>query len=83
MQHTNHIFLTEPHDGGFREGGCAGRAHGLTGQAFFAKEVAGAQNGDDRGFALTGDGGELDLAFLDVKDGVPASPWEKIPRFLG
>ena len=47
VKHTNHAGLLEPHDGGLRHGGCACHAHRLTGQASFAKEIAGPQNGDD------------------------------------
>ena len=50
--------------------GGAGHAQRLAGQASLAKEVAGAQNGNHRFLALLGDDRELDLAFLDIEDGV-------------
>jgi hypothetical protein len=39
-------------------------------QTTFAKEVAFAQNGDYRFFSVVGHNSKLDLAFLDIKNGV-------------
>ena len=53
-----------------RHGGGAGHAHRLAGQASLAEEVAGAQKGDHCFLALFGDYRELDLAFLDIEEGI-------------
>ena len=42
----------------------------MPGQATLAEKVAGLQNGDDRLFALVGDDGELEFAFLEIENGV-------------
>jgi len=45
-------------------------AQGMAVQTAFAKKIAGSQNCDDGFFSVLGRDGELDLAFLEVKDRV-------------
>jgi hypothetical protein len=42
----------------------------LARQTAFAKKVCRSQNSDDGFFAVSGNNGKLDLAFLDIEDGV-------------
>jgi len=51
-------------------------------QATFAKEVTGLQNGDDRFLALFGDNRELELACLNVEDGVGRIALRENPWFF-
>ena len=53
---------------GHRDSRC--HAQRLTGEASLAEELAGAQNGDDRFFALLGYDRELHLAPPDVEQGI-------------
>ena len=55
----DHAFF---HRGGRRD------AEGVPIQAPFAKKAAGSKDCDDRFLALLGDDGELELAFLEIKD---------------
>jgi hypothetical protein len=70
VDQTDYTRFFQPHDRTLCYCGGAGHAHRLAGQTSFAKEVAGAQDRDDRFFALLGNDGKLELACLNVEDGV-------------
>src|ERR1700680_3061275 len=70
VEQTDHSRLLKPHDRAIGHGGGAGHALRLPRQASFTKEVADPQNGDHGFFALFRDYRELDLALLNIKDGV-------------
>jgi hypothetical protein len=72
--------LSSPRGGGRR--GC-GQAQWLSGQAALAKEVALAMERHDRLLAPRGSDTDLDLAFLDVKDGIRQVPLRENLLIIG
>ena len=62
--------FSSPHDLAFRHCRSCRYAPRLAGQATFAAELVRPQNCDDGFLPLLGNNGDLDLAFLDVEDGI-------------
>jgi hypothetical protein len=70
VQHRDDGRFFEAHDRALRGGDSRRHAQRLTGKTSLAKKVADTQDGEDRFFALLGQDPQLDLAFLDVEDGI-------------
>jgi len=77
VQQADCACLFYPQDRTLQHGGGAGHTQSLAGQASLAKEVASPQNGNHGFFALFGDDSELDLAFVDIEDGVRGIPLQE------
>ena len=68
VQEALHLILVDEEDGAVGRRCCAPHADGLTGEASFAKELAGAQHRHDGLPARLRDHRELHATFLDVQD---------------
>src|SRR5580692_2581412 len=70
MKSGHHRGFLQPHNRGVRQSGSRGHTLQLGRQAAFTEEVACAEYCDDGLFAGLRHDGNLDLAFLDMKDRV-------------
>ena len=70
VEHAHDGRLFDPHDDAFRHRRDRRQAQRLSGQAALAEEVPLPVERDDRFLPLLGDDADLDLALLNVKDGI-------------
>src|SRR6202140_4006573 len=70
MDHARNVCLGYSHDDAFRHGGDCRQTQWFSRQAPFPKEIAGSQKCDHGFLSLFGDDGLLDLAALNVEDGI-------------
>src|SRR5436190_1381909 len=68
MEHVNHSRFFETRDHALRGGDSRCHAQRLAGKTSLAKEITGAQHGEDRFLPLLGQDLQLDPALLDVED---------------
>jgi hypothetical protein len=68
VEHANGGHFLQPREGAGGHGSAGRHALGLSGEATFAEEIAGAQHRDHRFPALCGDHGQFDLALANIKD---------------
>src|SRR5947208_6669541 len=74
MKHAKNRVLLDPHDLALRQRRGARHAPGLCGQASFAAKFIGPEDCNHGLLAVLGNDGELDLAFLDVKNAIRDVP---------
>jgi hypothetical protein len=77
LKQTGRFSFFNSHDRALSHGRRTGHAHSLIRQASLTKEVAGLQDGHYRLLALFGNNRELDLAFVDIENGVGRVALEK------
>jgi hypothetical protein len=70
VKYGNHFRLFKPHDRAVGYRRSARHTAGLARQASFTEEVLSPKDAYDRFFPLPGDDRKLNLALLDVKDGI-------------
>src|SRR5690242_10971451 len=70
MEGENDCPLLQPHDFAFRHCRRSGHAPRLTGQATLTTEFIRPEDCDDGFLPLLGNNRDLDLALLDVEDGI-------------
>src|SRR5882757_4112769 len=82
MQNTDHLGLADPHHFALDHSACCGQAQRLADQAAFAEEVARPEDRDHRFLALLGRDNDLDLALLDVENGLSRARLQEDDVFL-
>ena len=70
VEHAHHQRFFDLVKSTIGQRGCRGHTQRLSGEASFAEELTGTQNGDDRFLALLGGHRELHLAFLEIPHGI-------------
>jgi hypothetical protein len=77
MQQVDHGVFLDAQDRRVFKGGRGRHAKRLAGETRFTKKTRWVQNRDHRFFALLGHNGQLDLAILDIEDGIRRIPLGK------